>query len=187
MPDPARVSAALAQATSALLAELGPNGHWTGELSSSALSTATAVTALTLIDPEKHAALIRSGLQWLAANANADGGWGDTTRSKSNISTTALCWAAFGAAEADEEFRAIVDRAARWIGNASGADESHKDPAERLTHIVSAIERRYGKDRTFSVPILMTLALAGRLGADGWRRIPKLPFELAAVSHRLSS
>ena len=38
------------------------------------------------------------GLRWLVANQNADGGWGDTVLSKSNISTTALCWAAFGAA-----------------------------------------------------------------------------------------
>ena len=220
MPDSARVSAALAQATSVLLAELGPEGHWTGELSSSALSTATAVTALTLVDPEKHAALIRGGLQWLAANVNADGGWGDTTRSKSNISTTALCWAAFGAAGADDDSASVVQSAEAWLRHQCGtgvppvgqteilsgecvAPNNNPDthPAEylvspqagRLCHdarwrtqlLPCAISRRYGKDRTFSVPILMTLALAGRLGADGWRVVPKLPFELAAVSHRL--
>ncbi|MEQ1853415.1 MAG: prenyltransferase/squalene oxidase repeat-containing protein [Chthoniobacteraceae bacterium] len=173
MPDPARLSAALERATAALLAEMGPDGHWTGELSSSALSTATAVTALTVVDREKYAALIRGGLRWLAEHVNADGGWGDTTESKSNISTTALCWAAFGAAQADADFRGVTDGAVRWIDAAcAGAD------------IATAIARRYGKDRTFSVPILMTLALGGRLGADGWRRVPKLPFELAALSHK---
>ena len=33
--------------------------------------------------------LIDSGLAWLTAHQNDDGGWGDTVRSKSNISTTA--------------------------------------------------------------------------------------------------
>ena len=40
-----RIRSALRAATAALLDELVPDGHWSGELSSSALSTATAVTA----------------------------------------------------------------------------------------------------------------------------------------------
>jgi squalene-hopene/tetraprenyl-beta-curcumene cyclase len=42
---------------------------------------------------------------------------------------------------------------------------------------------RYGKDKTFSVPILMTCALGGRLGEDraAWHRVLALPFELAAL------
>ena len=163
-----RLRAALHTATEALMAEMGPQGFWTGELSSSALSTATAVTALATLDRAAHSALIVRGLRWLAEHQNADGGWGDTTRSKSNISTTALCWAAFGAARADEDFRNTIDKAQRWLG-------------ERAT-LPQRIAARYGKDRTFSVPILMTLALAGRIE---WRLVPKLPFELAAVSHRL--
>ena len=45
-----------------------------------------------------------------------------------------------------------------------------------------AISARYGKDRTFSVPILTMCALAGRFGADrdAWRVVKPLPFELAA-------
>jgi squalene-hopene/tetraprenyl-beta-curcumene cyclase len=31
---------------------------------------------------------------WLSEHQNADGGWGDTTLSKSNLSTTLLCWSA---------------------------------------------------------------------------------------------
>ena len=150
------------------MAEMGPQGFWTGELSSSALSTATAVTALATLDRVAHAALIVRGLRWLAENQNVDGGWGDTTRSKSNISTTALCWAAFGAARADEDFCNTIEKAQRWLGE--------------LATLPQRIAARYGKDRTFSVPILMTLALAGRIK---WRLVPKLPFELAAVSDRL--
>ncbi len=187
MTDRDRLAAALQRATSALLAEMNPAGHWTGELSASALSTATAVTALATADRARHAELIRRGLAWLAQNVNADGGWGDTTRSKSNISTTALCWAALGAADADSDFPKVVENAEAWIRRQCGADESPAPASQdgwRTALLPEVIARRYGKDRTFSVPILMTLALSGRLGPDGWRLVPKLPFELAAMSHR---
>ena len=65
-----RLEAARQTAVKALMSELGPDGHWCGELSSSALSTATAVTALATVDPVTHAALIRAGLTWLAAHAS---------------------------------------------------------------------------------------------------------------------
>ncbi|MEQ1859064.1 MAG: prenyltransferase/squalene oxidase repeat-containing protein [Chthoniobacteraceae bacterium] len=157
-----RLRAALRTATDALLAEMNAAGHWTGELSSSALSTATAIVALGAVDREKHAVLIRGGEQWLRENQNTDGGWGDTTRSKSNISTTALCWAALGGGD---------DRATAWLAKASGGDS-----------LTSAIAARYGKDRTFSVPILMHLAICGRID---WREVMALPFELAALPHQL--
>ena len=145
---------ALATATRALLDEVGPDGHWVGHLSASALSTATAVVALTTIDRERHAALIQAGLRWLAANQNGDGGWGDTALSKSNISTTALCWAAFGAAGADHQFPDSLRRAEEWLQVRDAAG---------LASLSDRVVARYGKDRTFSVPILMTLALSGRL------------------------
>src|SRR5688572_21736906 len=112
--DQRRLVAALRKAEAELLAQRNAAGHWEGELSSSALSTATAVAALAIVGREsKHdfAAQIHAGLKWLADHANADGGWGDTTISRSNLSTTTLCWAAFGAARADEQFAPIVDRA----------------------------------------------------------------------------
>lgn len=170
-----RAAAALEKATRILLGGMNARGHWEGHLSSSALSTATAVVALCIVDWERHAALVRGGLRWLAEHQNADGGWGDTTLSKANISTTALVWAAFGAARADDEFRGTVDRVEAWlgVGSASGAGS-----------LIARIVQRYGRDRTFSVPILMTLAVSGRLGPEAWRAIPKLPFELAALSHR---
>ncbi|MCE9610799.1 MAG: squalene--hopene cyclase [Chthoniobacter sp.] len=161
---------ALLRATEALLAELTPDGHWAGELSRSALSTATAVVALARFGREADGGLIRGGLRWLAENQNADGGWGDTVRSGSNISTTALAWAAFGAARADADFAAVIARAKAWLERARGA-----------MALPAAIGARYGKDRTFSVPILMTLALAGRIG---WEHVPPLPFELAALPHQ---
>src|SRR5262245_13014702 len=95
-----RLEAAYHTALAALLAERNASGHWTAELSTSALSTATAVSALALVQrdtpqPRPHDALIAGGLAWLASHQNADGGWGDTVKSVSNISTTMLCRAAF--------------------------------------------------------------------------------------------
>lgn len=164
-----RLDAALAKATQALLAELNPAGHWTGGLSSSALSTATATVALGAVDREKHRELIDGGLRWLAQHQNADGGWGDTVKSRSNISTTALCWAVMSTSAEHAESTA---RAEEWLTRVAGSMEQ----------LVPAIEQRYGKDRTFSVPILMHLAICGRVN---WQQIPALPFELAALPHQL--
>jgi squalene-hopene/tetraprenyl-beta-curcumene cyclase len=208
---------AVALATAALLAELTADGHWVGELSSSALSTATAVVALAKVGREADATLIRGGLEWLGRTQNADGGWGDTVQSKSNISTTALCWAAFGAARADAEFSEVVQRVTEALGStrvprvgrgvpprltsmAGEVDEAHPSTEDALgssfrrdaetntrdarapRHLAAAIAARYGKDRTFSVPILMTLALGGRIG---WEHVMPLPFELAALPHQV--
>lgn len=161
--------------TASLLAELGPEGHWVGQLSGSALSTATAVTALAAMDSVAHASLIQGGLSWLAGNVNSDGGWGDTVRSQSNLSTTALVWAAFGAAKADLDFPVLIRGAEDYLRREAGA----------LDRLVEAIEACYGEDRTFSIPITMMLALSGRLGPDGWRRVRALPFELAALPRAL--
>ena len=105
--DPGRLETAYQTALAALLAERTPKGHWVGELSTSALSTATAVSALALVqrgrEHQQYARLIADGVAWLAAHQNADGGWGDTVKSFSNISTTMLCRAAFHIASFSRE------------------------------------------------------------------------------------
>ena len=54
-PDlPSRVRAAIERATKELLGARTPDGHWEGELSSSALSTATAVIALAVAQKESQ-------------------------------------------------------------------------------------------------------------------------------------
>jgi squalene-hopene/tetraprenyl-beta-curcumene cyclase len=161
--------------TSRLLAERTAAGHWEGHLASSALSTATAVGALVLSDARGHAERIRAGVAWLEAHQNTDGGWGDTTISLSNISTTALVWAALSMA-AERKGTAIA-QAEVWLRAKAGSLEPDV--------LAAAIKKRYGKDRTFSVPILTVLAIAGKLGegAAAWRRVPQLPFELAACPH----
>ena len=49
MVDAARLRAAYEKVRDELLAERTPDGHWVGELSSSALATATAVSALAVV------------------------------------------------------------------------------------------------------------------------------------------
>jgi len=182
--DNARFEAARAKATQALLDARHPDGHWEGRLSSSALSTATSLGALAFVARQSSAPhprsqeLIDAGLKWLVDNVNDDGGWGDTDLSFSNISTTTLCWAAFAMADADARYPEIVKRAEAWLAKAAGGIEPEK--------LAPAIIRRYGKDKTFSVPILTMCVISGRMGAgrDAWRWVKQLPFELAAFPHK---
>jgi squalene-hopene/tetraprenyl-beta-curcumene cyclase len=171
-PRNAQLETAYQTALAALLAERKPEGHWVGELSTSALSTATAVSALALVRKASIAhgsfdSLISGGIDWLAAHQNADGGWGDTVRSLSNISTTMLCRAAFHLAGMAGDHGQELRHSEEWL---------HLRHGQTAEELAEAIRARYGKDRTFSVPILMTSALAGLVS---WRELPTLPFELA--------
>lgn len=147
-------------------------GVWQGRLASSALATATAMVALHEVDTAAHAADIAAGARWLAAHANADGGWGDTTLSLSNLSTTLLCWSALRLCGGEA---GVIARAESWVRAQVG---SLKPDA-----LQKAVVARYGKDKTFSVPILMLCAIGGTLGEReaAWRRVLPLPFELAAL------
>lgn len=157
---------------SQLLTERDAQRHWTGELSTSALSTATAVMALHQVckgQPQRSSELsplIEGGLDWLVRHQNPDGGWGDTVKSFSNISTTMLTHASFRAVGAEDSYTQVIERAAEYIERAGG---------------VSAVIARYGKDKTFSVPILTHCALSGLVD---WRQVSALPFELACLPHR---
>ncbi len=168
-----KIDQMIANVRSGLLAERNPDGHWEGELSSSPLSTATAIVALQTVDPEKYRELVVSGRDWLLAHQNEDGGWGDTTISFSNISTTLLAWSALSLIF--PESRDAIQNAQRWIQDSTGGGTEPKVLVRKVTE-------RYGKDRTFAVPILMTCAICGRLGEGkrAWSRVLALPFELAA-------
>jgi len=160
-----------AQAEAALQGELVDGCRWEGELASSALSTATAVIALHTTDREMHAEWVERGVQWLLRNQNDDGGWGDTTISFSNISTTLLVRAALTIAGLND---AHTRKADAWIIGQCGS--------LKPSDVVQCVVARYGKDRTFSVPILMACAIAGMLGPttrENWERVLPLPLELA--------
>ena len=166
-----RLQCGYESAASALLGEALSAGHWEGELSSSPLSTATAIAAFQLTIRERpdrateFQPLINSGLTWLAEHQNPDGGWGDTVLSHSNISTSMLAYASFQMTHGATHYRAVVERAAAHVAERGGFE---------------AIRKRYGKDHTFSVPILTQCALAGLIP---WTQISPLPFELGWLSH----
>ncbi|WP_170157207.1 prenyltransferase/squalene oxidase repeat-containing protein [Roseimicrobium gellanilyticum] len=172
------LDAAIASTRSYLLSLRNAQGHWEGYLSSSALSTATAIVALRQVDAAKHELVIARGAAWLVKNQNEDGGWGDTTLSKSNLSTTLLCWSALRMFDGQSDIAnegVAIDRANHWIASQVGS----LDPED----ITEAVVARYGKDKTFSVPILMLCAICGTLGEDheAWSKVLPLPFELAAL------
>ncbi len=158
-----------------LLRQVRPSGHWEGELASSPLATATALSALVVAEQHGRknkedeylvyqadlSELIVNGLLWLAQHQNEDGGWGDTDRCQSNISATMLVQAAFRLTGEPVKYRGLLERATAYIEKQGG---------------VPALRRRYGKDKTFAVPILANCALAGIVP---WRDVPALPFELA--------
>jgi squalene-hopene/tetraprenyl-beta-curcumene cyclase len=165
-----RVEAAFQIVSQELEAQRTEGGYWTGELSSSALSTATAVSALSLMrrhaagtDPETIDRLIEGGLGWLAAHQNRDGGLGDTDRSQSNISTTMLGRAAIHLAEATGPYDRVLEGLTHYIDLQGG---------------VPALKLRYGQDKTFAVPILTNCALAGLVD---WKEVSPLPFEVACL------
>jgi squalene-hopene/tetraprenyl-beta-curcumene cyclase len=156
-----------------LLQSRNPDGFWDGRLSSSALSTATALSALSLARDPSDAARIALGIAWLAGSQNADGGWGDTTDSPSNLATTLLAIAALTLVGSEDTpsppLAGTLEKAKVYLLQKHSTDT-----------IVQAIQREYGEDRTFAVPILMNCGLAGLVA---WRDIPGLPFELAVLPH----
>src|SRR5690606_8270567 len=112
--------------------------------------------------------LISGGIRYLADHQNADGGWGDTDRSVSNISTTMLVRAALHLAErvlpgTIHDHRDRLARAQKYIDSQGG---------------IAGLRRRYGSDKTFAIPILTNCALAGLVP---WTEVDPLPFELATL------
>jgi squalene-hopene/tetraprenyl-beta-curcumene cyclase len=176
MLDPARLHRAYQTARRDLLAERDASGHWIGELSSSALSTATATSALALVRqhatgppcaPEVLERLIERGVECLARSQNADGGWGDTDKSLSNVATTMLARAAIVLAGSAARCAGLLARAEEYLRARGG---------------IPALKARYGKDKTFAAPILANCALAGLVP---WQEVAPLPFELASLPNRL--
>ena len=169
-----RCQSALQKLQSIMLDDRNAVGHWVGRLSGSALATATALSTLCFyqkaIPANRHAGKIRRqidrGFKWLSGQQNEDGGFGDTDLSHSNISTTMLVVAAIHAADREKQLSRIVAKAEQYIEAQGG---------------IPALRKRYGKDKTFAVPILANCAMAGIVP---WKEVSALPFEAACVPQR---
>ena len=158
-----------ADAIERLMKSRSTDGMWRGSLSSSAISTAVSVFALQRIDAEKYAPHIQAGICWLRKTMKADGSWGDSVESPSNMTATLLTYVSlYAVGQAPNESR-------QYLNLHFGGDSE-----EALTQ---GVLRYYGRDLTFSVPILMMCALAGVV--KDWSRIPPFPFELATLPQRL--
>ena len=158
-----------------LLEQRQGRNHWTGQLAASSLSTATAISALALVRQHNPATTnepdlptnnqlsqaIDNGLVWLANHQNQDGGWGDTNLSYSNISTTLLVIAAFKLTDQESSNVKLLQTAQEYVDDIG---------------IEEGLRKRYGKDKTFAIPILANAALAGMVS---WKKVAALPFELA--------
>ncbi len=173
--DTSRLIAARERIVGRLLAEREPGGWWTGELSGSALSTATALSTFSFYlatdvpvaaDRDEIQGLIDAGIAWLARARNQDGGWGDTEQSYSNISTTMLVNAALHATGRESEFALQISAAEAYIESCGS---------------IAGLRARYGRDKTFAVPILANCAMAGLVE---WQEVAALPFEAACVPQR---
>lgn len=153
-----------------LLQEKNDQGFWTGKLASSALATAVAVVAIKIRNEEGWEERVTAGLNWLLTNGNTDGGFGDTPESLSNVSTSLLCYAAISYCQTDMlSGQAVLSGIEKYL-----ATEQIYLSSENIT---LSILRYYGKDYTFSVPILSMLVICGVLDKSAVANIPPLPYE----------
>lgn len=162
-----------------LLSLRDEGGAWTGELSSSAISTAVSAYALHLCDKKRYKAEIKSALKWLKDSAIGGFSWGDTPESPANPSATILALCALKPYRDLPEFKGSFD----------GGIEKLKELCDFSSSLgfAKSVLKIYGSDLTFSAPILAMCASANLGDFDGglWRHVPRLPFELALLSSKV--
>ena len=154
-----------------LVSAMREDGYFEGHLSDSALAVALATLAL---EQGGRLPAAQHGRLWLRENQNEDGGWGDTPDSSSNLATTLLTLCAL---QHDDQGTRSRQRAEAWLIARTEGLEPHR--------IARAVARFYGRDKTFSAPILSICAMSGLLGAEprAWRHVMSLPFEAACLPH----
>lgn len=163
-----KIDAIISDLTERLKAQRKKGQMWRGELSSSAISTSVAAFALHKIDAERYRQRIDQAVEWLLSTMAEDGSWGDSPESPSNMTATLLSYTSlYAQGRAPEQTKRYLER------RFGGIDDEH---------IVRGVLEYYGKDLTFSVPILVMCALAGIV--KKWDRIPQFPFELTILPQR---
>ena len=165
----------LAELTSQLIREQNSDGFWTGRLASSALSTAVALVVLKLDKESNNDTQIASGLQWLHDNVNEDGGFGDTPESASNVSSSLLCYAALSFCLVNEKDNQPVLKGIENYLAVQGISFTTQN-------LTSSVLKYYGKDFTFSVPILSMLALCEVLTDDVYQIYSTTTFRIHTVT-----
>ncbi len=171
MIDPARLNAAYERVRDQLLAERSAAGHWVGELSTSALLTATAVScarvgpaALVAARPVRVADRSRGRLAGRAPERGRRLG-----RHRPQLFEHRHHDAGAGGDSIGRAGGTTIRSDGRWAALHRRPGRSGRPAA------------RYGRDRTFAVPILTNCALADLVS---WSEVPALPFELACLPQR---
>ena len=172
-----------------LVAERTHGGHWIGQLASSPLATAAAISALVAAHRRDTGDTLRESLagdgqvieqlvqgdlselllesvHWLARHQNPDGGWSDCDTAHSNLAATMLVQAAFRMTGVPAKYADLIVRADQYITAQGGA---------------AGLRRSDAMDKTFVAAILTNCALAGIVS---WRQVPTLPFELLCLPKR---
>jgi squalene-hopene/tetraprenyl-beta-curcumene cyclase len=169
-----------------LLADCIKRTHWAGQLASSPLATAAAISALVashranaddtlrenvvgegqlveqLVQGDLSELLCES-VQWLARHQNPDGGWGDCVGGQSTLAATMLVQAAFRMTGVPAKYADLIETADQYIAAQGGAAGLRRDGAMNKS-VVAAV--------------LTHCALAGIVP---WRNVRTLPFEVACL------
>ncbi|WFB05800.1 hypothetical protein LRS74_01270 [Streptomyces sp. LX-29] len=176
-----RVEKSIARAAEALFASQRSSGSWPNRRPTSVMGTAGALTALHLADRERSQDLVDGGVQWLLGAQNADGGWGGSVGTATQVVPTVIAATALRMA-APHRTGESVRRAMDLVASHGGV-EALPDPG--MTHVTSAFlalaELRDMRDLrrvplevfllppwlwrrrlSFSVPLLVALAFIQR-------------------------
>jgi squalene-hopene/tetraprenyl-beta-curcumene cyclase len=122
-----------------------------------------------MIDKDKYQPHITKGAAWLKNTMHGDGSWGDSVESPPNMTATLLSYASLCAVDAPPQ------KTKEYLTDKFGGATDR--------HIIRGVLAYYGKDLTFSAPILVMCALANVI--SGWDKIPQLPFEVSVLPQRL--
>jgi squalene-hopene/tetraprenyl-beta-curcumene cyclase len=187
--DGERLEAARLATFRQLASSANSAGAWTGQLSSSPLATAAAVSALALAEQhvddqprqgapghdswmsgvlirEELTQMLMQSLRWLAAQQQADGGWGDADRGESNQAATMMVRAALQLTGVPAKYAGLVERAEAFIDERGGA---------------TGLRENCPQDPTFCAAVLTNYALAD---LAPWRQVPAMSVEWALLPRR---
>ena len=187
--DGERLEAARLATFRQLASSANSAGAWTGQLSSSPLATAAAVSALALAEQhvddqprqgapghdswmsgvlirEELTQMLMQSLRWLASHQQADGGWGDADRGESNLAATMMVRAALQLTGVPAKYAGLVERAEAFIDAHGGT---------------AGLRENCPQDPTFCAAVLTNYALAD---LAPWRQVPAMPVEWSLLPRR---
>ncbi|MGL4854842.1 MAG: prenyltransferase/squalene oxidase repeat-containing protein, partial [Lentisphaeria bacterium] len=156
--------------------QMANDGFYESFLSSSAISTAVACVALEVSENKNYLPLISKAKNWLILNKNSDGLYGDSPESPSNLTATFLAYVVLSR---DQVYQQEIEESRLWLQKYFG-DFSFEAVKKGLL-------KEYGRDLTFSVPLLALATAAGffKDSVQAWRKMPQFPFEAVILPERL--